>query len=179
MVLDRRADSPEVEVVDAGLLDHAVRVPEIDEGVGRSGRRAAVGPVVRAVEGGLADVDRDRLAVDRGGDRAPRRHELELAEPVAGGDVPGGDARAVSGELGVGSVGVQDPHGRPVDDEDAVRACAEIGMADPRDPGRGHLEGRIGRLDDEVGVPGAVPLPEFHRRQDIHRPTCRAPRPAG
>ena len=44
----------------AALLDDAVRVSEVDERVGRRRRRAAVGPVVRALERRRAGVDRHR-----------------------------------------------------------------------------------------------------------------------
>ena len=113
-------------------------------------------------------------AGDRRLSRSPPRcvdRERVGVGPAAAAQVEHRLARAVSRQLGLRAVGVEDPQLGDVvaassgarEQQDAVGADAEVGLADPPDPLLGQLPGQLVGLDDQVVVAEGLPLLEAHR----------------
>ena len=154
--------------------------------------------VPRAVGGPGREVGRaDRGAAERHRDlvraRDRRRHLPRLGEdrervgvgPAGGAQVEHRLAGAVARELGLRAVGVEDPQlghvalvGGLAEQQDAVGADPEVGLADAPDPLLGELPGQRRRLDDDVVVAERLPLLELHLGANPSRATRRSrPRP--
>ena len=89
--------------------------------------------------------------------------------PPAVAQIENGLARAVTRELGLGSVGIEDPQVcdvewilRAGDLKDAVCVDAEVTFAQPPDAGGREREGKLLLLDDHVVVAKRLPLLKSH-----------------
>ena len=162
VVLDRRPDRGEVElleVVEVGVVDHALRVADLDvleapcapAGLELAGALAIAGRVVRRRRARAAHVQRARV---RPGDvradlaGAGLDREAVAVGPAVAAQEHGGLARPVARQAGLRAVGVEDPQpcheARLVglgEQQDAVRSDAGVDVADALDALRRQLDG--------------------------------------
>ncbi len=147
-------------------------------------------PEGKSLEAGRGPAHLDRagqLAGDRRRDRPGDGADREgvLVGPAVPAQVEDRLARPVAGQLGLGAVGVEDPQlGDELgvlaarEQQHPVGADPEVRVAEPLDPLRVQLPGKVLRLDDQVVVAQRLPLLESHRREPSS-PTGRKPYMAG
>src|SRR5450759_854598 len=168
-------------------LDHGVRVADVDE----REREAAAGGVQRlldalsfeaaellAAEARDAHVDGDHVALaERGDDLAGcgLEHHGVVAERALHPQLAGDHAHAVAAHLRLAAVGIEDRDreavraGRRADDHDAVRADAEVAVAEQAHALRRELERHLFGVHHDVVVAEALPLGELDLAEALPR----------
>src|SRR5665647_1330516 len=168
-------------------LDHGVRVADVDE----REREAAAGGVqglldalsfeaaeLLAAEARDAHVDGDHVALaERGDDLAGcgLEHHGVVAERALHTQLAGDHAHAVAAHLRLAAVGIEDRDreavraGRRADDHDAVRADAEVAVAEQAHALRRELERHLFSVHHDVVVAKALPLGELDLAEALAR----------
>src|SRR5919106_2816953 len=181
VALDLGPDRAQLQLLEGvGYLDRALRIAERDVlecpfPASCAQRAASVGGTGREVIGRRAGPPDPHRAGALRGDCRPHRprcrvdREAALIRPAMQVYVERRLAGAVARQLRLRAVGIEYPqlrHGvilaMPSEQQDAVRADAEMGVADPFYPLRRQLPGQDLGVEDQVVVAKRLPLFEVH-----------------